>query len=564
MPITLEAGAGCLDVASEINGLLTPTTCTGGPSQQWRVHPTGEIQSVSTGVCLAPTLALFRNSPRYATTMACINADARAWTLSPAGELRIGSSCLTTSGTGSTIVLSACNGSIAQHYTPRLAADTSLEATFGFGQKRRSAGHATQHVPLVRVYVNYTLGPSGGLAHGVAYYEDLIFGTGFPRLNGFLDAASSGLFQWIDGGHFGPFDRPTTDSGCDTGPVLQDIISTSLAGRLDLARFDLDRDGTVRHDELQFMVIGNCGGRIAGAARTVGCIDGLDSGTRNLRACPGYVAEIEDEVQFATLAHESLHTLGAGDMYGLGSERASTMAATIWIDAGPDATHTLMLDAWHRFQLGWNRPRVVSLDLAQPTSGTLSLDGDPNYQSSLILGTPNTYFFLERRSQIGYDADGRGDGVAMWRIGPGVDEVALYNPATNTIGNGPYLQGSDSAVLQFPDGHGVTVVTQGSLSGSLNVSWSWPTTMSLSIVENSHTSVSTNITVTGTNHFSGAPLTAGTVWLDGNQISVLGRPFDYPVRLIYTCFRGLCTVRPRLQTFTVKAPGYEDATFSRF
>jgi M6 family metalloprotease-like protein len=493
------------------------------------------------------------------------------WVPSPKGELRSQDSCLSAASSG--IVANTCDGSGAQHWKPRLApATSSLEDQYGFGEMRRRDGQTTQAVPLVRVYVNYQLMNTGVLTHPVQYYEDRILGSRDFAINAYLADVTSGQFRWADAGHFGPFNDTTHTSGCDTGVVLGEVLTTFMERSLDLATFDANRDGTVDHHELQFMVIGNCGHRVAGAARFVGCLDRLDSGPGGLRVCPGSVAEIEDQVVFATLVHESLHTLGAYDLYpliaGVGTSLMGyTINVTVSEDPAENVNLTFMLDAWHRFQLGWNHPVIQPLVAGQISRGTVSLAGDRNWHSSLILGTPDNHLLFEQRDQTGYDANGCERGIVTWlveRTPPPAEKThRITTPdATNRWLYCPYFDPSHGVVgYGLPDGRTLAVWATGTF-GSLSMSWVVGGTLDITVIEHSSTSTTATITVEARDHETGMRF-PGKVTVDGTQAGNTDQPFEYEHKLELRCQFGQCTSVYRNRQFAVTTPGHDTATFVR-
>ncbi len=587
MPLVFESPSGCLDASTtDLYGFLVPAACNGSTSQKWRSHPTGELQSASSGSCIVwgPKVIGRKGGAIRTGTFLDACSVGQPWVPTPTGELRSGGSCLSATA-GSIVVAAACDRSAAQHWKPRLAPPTSsLEDQYGFGAMRRQWKHTSQAVPLMRVYMNYRLMNSGVLAHSLAYYEDRILGSRGFAVNAYLADVSSGQFRYEDAGHFGPFDDETHHGGCDTGVVLEEVLATFMDHSIDLAAFDTNRDGTVDHHELQFMVIGNCGGRTAGANRHVGCLDNLDSGPGHLRACPGdRVAEIEDLVEFDTLAHESLHPVGAEDLYPdpfSVPEGLSVMGATINQISAPDSNTSLMLDAWHRFRLGWNHPIIESLAANQLSHGTVSLTGDRNWHSSLIVGTAGSYHLFEPRDLAGYDANGGFAGILVWSFDAALTRPTStrpsyrdydgnnwvssrgVTPAQGQIGYNSTSGGVHGVVLT--DGRTLAVWATGT-AGNYSLSWVVGGTLDITVIEHGehNTSTTANITIEARDHETGMRF-PGKVTVEGQVVGNTDLPVDYNRRLDLSCNQfGQCTVVYRPLQFAVTAPGHDTATFMR-
>ncbi|MFO0727945.1 MAG: hypothetical protein U1E65_29465 [Myxococcota bacterium] len=559
MSITLTSQVGCLEASStDGDGLLVAGPCAyGNPTSEWRLDIDGVLQNVATGSCLNWETIPASPAPVTGAHLGDCNFTTTRWSATPRGELRLGAQCLTprySFWSGPSLELAACDGSPAQRWTRALVPDRTPAAAFGFGAMRLAAGQVTPTVPLVRVYVDYTAAPtSTGLAMPISYYENLIFGSSFPSLNGFLLDASSGRFQWADGGAFGPFEDPTDATGCDSAAGIQRILQTYLAERIDLASFDADGDGIVTQGELQFMVIGNCGGRIAGATRPLGCMGGLDSGPSDLVVCPGWVTEIEDQVQFATLAHESMHPLGAIDLYmtATPSEGFTTMSDTIWPIFGAYAQTTVMVDAWHRLQFGWDRPLIPLFSRGVTTIGDVPMDGDRNLSSVLIGSTPSNYVLFEKRTRVGYDSNLRGEGVVAWLVAPGAVPCAM-DLTRGACGFHDFSTGSEPMGSVLTAGGQAAVFVTGSpgTGGSMALHWRLNAPMNL-VVNQSRSGYTFTLQANTTDPSTGVLIPA-TVKLGTTVLSASNRKFKYT----------MSSAQTRPLTLTVSATGYRDATFT--
>jgi M6 family metalloprotease-like protein len=267
------------------------------------------------------------------------------------------------------------------------------------------------------------------LAHPVSYYDNLLFGSTFPSANQYYAEISLGKFQWVKTQEYGVFGQqlPSDGSGADSAQNLNRIVTLAAAQGFKFAPFDTNHDGKVTPDELALMMISDNGGRIAGANRGLNPVCVPEDG--GVQVCSqtnnSGVAEIEDEVQFATLVHEMSHSLGTVDLYGNRSldYGASLMGPTI--ENGADLVHTWWLDPWHRHQLAWTDGSPRDFDLRQMPLGTITAaETLPRGRAAFLWDSSrgsSEYFIAEYRNQSGYDRDAHDQGIAIWYVNEKTD-----------------------------------------------------------------------------------------------------------------------------------------------
>ncbi|MBD5797084.1 metalloprotease [Bacillus pseudomycoides] len=124
-------------------------------------------------------------------------------------------------------------------------------------------------------------------------------------------------------------------------------------------------------------------------------------------------------------AHELGHSFGLPDLYGTNNHVGglSIMANGAWNslqgeEQGATPDH---MDAWSKVKLGFVTPTVVN------TTNNFTLNAIPNnYNVLKIPLKDNTYFLVENREKVGYDASlpTNSGGIAVWHI----DESMINDP----------------------------------------------------------------------------------------------------------------------------------------
>jgi M6 family metalloprotease-like protein len=288
------------------------------------------------------------------------------------------------------------------------------------------------------------------------YYNQLIFGPGFPNIADYYWENSSNRFTWQSAGTLGPIratDVPGTseDESRFAGGMFDSFDARGrrvsegrrMAARalttavtqlgFDLARYDTNRDGTVTTDELSILMI------------HAGIDDNEGAANRSMEparvhpagspvATESRIAIAGDGASFTSIAHEIFHSLGANwDLYGSGSHSSGLTLMGDTIGGGREVRGTFHLDPWYKMRLGWIAPRIVPLnnngDVTEISAPQVVDPRDPSTRFTrrpvlLYDATKGTgeFFIVEYRNAAalggGYDrfSDWRGNtsGVAVW------------------------------------------------------------------------------------------------------------------------------------------------------
>jgi len=318
------------------------------------------------------------------------------------------------------------------------------------------------------------------LQHDAAYYNQKVFGPGYPnvvdyyKVNSYFapyTARGGHGFTWSKAAIVGPIVTHFRPSST-TEQRLPSLKIEAAKNGFDFSRYDRNRDGRVTASELGILLVDNF---TTGGGRTINtesCTNVPVPGRRKrISVCTGG-SFVGHDASLATFAHELSHLLGTIDIYGSSclSKGLSLMSCTGY--EGPllkyKANETFLLDPWHRSRLGWLKPRIYSITTAgsallrEPTE----LYGESYNAGPIILYDPRKgfqeYFILEYRAQqrskkvrgytsddaYGYDADVPEDGVAVWHV--------RTTPAGNLIKIPDRIGGTVySAVVISPPRHGL-------------------------------------------------------------------------------------------------------------
>jgi len=296
------------------------------------------------------------------------------------------------------------------------------------------------------------------------------------------------------------------------GPTTPGLVrqAADRAGALGLFNpglYDANGDGKVTQDELALIAIAasaNVTSDECGANRWPMPFTVPGSGvTVDL----GLAASTNDNVSFATLAHELTHQLGARDINGAccNSYHQTLMSCTCGVGANDASTYHL--DPWHRLREGWTAPKIVSL--TNPGSSdvlrSLAINSLDDKQPILLfdprrydLSTrQGEYFLLEYRNPtlagVNYDLNTSGRGVAIWHVktdvdGNTVDVASQCAPSSNEPacftagapgdthgGNAPWTAFNGSIPLKWIDGTSagvnVLIAPDGPSSSQVYVEW---------------------------------------------------------------------------------------------
>ena len=342
---------------------------------------------------------------------------------------------------------------------------------FGYASMRVEGHRAHFERPLLIILAEYS-DRSFRPAHTSEFYNNFIFGPGFPNIRDYFSEVSSGTFTWAKAWSdvIGPFeipDDPSTDWDESRRSCWwddKDDMHPSCAGRPGLDKreylfpqaaiktadkkssfpfssFDDDGNGQLTNSEIGIAIVeaAPATGNNGGSSRWIGeRRDGTDSysvgdGT-TIEALQ--VVGFAEGVGFDTIAHELAHLLGTEDIYGATSRswQLSIMSSTI-DRSSEDTKETYHLDPWHKIQLGWVKPRIRSTEKLIDSTECMQLPAQDDARP-LVLYDPsrgtNEYYLLENRDpksgRLKYDGDipGSSGGIAVWYVQTDPDGSLKY------------------------------------------------------------------------------------------------------------------------------------------
>ncbi len=313
----------------------------------------------------------------------------------------------------------------------------------GYDTMRVYGAQARGTRPLLSIMLNFT-DVQFAADRQSSYFRDRLFSNSTHNAARLFREMSGGRFGWSNAGVLGPFvyrDDPATGAnegrfGCSLGypggapapypcggtsanerVARRKAIEMAFANGFNFAPFDTNRDGYVKANELQVMVI-SAGNSAATRTADWECVSPGAGST--VQVCPGWIPSTSQSTNFATMAHELAHALGTIDIYG--SKQDHNRGGSL---QGPsDFDEGLHLDPWHKIQLGWTEP--VIYDVAQPGSCAILdaayVGGDTpgnNRRPILLFDSRRTngdYFLLEHRARGGADEHVTGDGLMIWQL----------------------------------------------------------------------------------------------------------------------------------------------------
>lgn len=340
------------------------------------------------------------------------------------------------------------------------AAEERIEAAEG---TPATTPPATGTQDVLVVLVEFT---DQALATSAADWADLFFGPDQSVADYYADA-SFGALDLVpapetqgtvdDGVVVVSLPRTHPDSANNYGlfaPVARQAIQAAGA-TVDFAAHDDDASGSLSPDELHVGLV------LAGTEAAQGCasptlwahrgslgtpatVDGVTVGDEEVNG--GYFSGGELQcpngpLQQATVGiwvHEFGHDIGWNDLYDLDGSSAGVDAWSVmgshWqaLDGEPIGTRPPLPDPFHRMQVGWLTPTVVSapsddvaVASAAATGEALQVGDNPDGVDIGFLGGGGTgeYFLVENRRPEGYDVALPGCGALVWHI----DESAFSN-----------------------------------------------------------------------------------------------------------------------------------------
>lgn len=304
--------------------------------------------------------------------------------------------------------------------------------------------------PLLLIIAEFEGGLTNNL-RGPAYFDQLFFDQGATQsVTGFFHENSNGRFHWVKAGIAGPLKFPASEQLELLGDFryYSNIIArVIISNAFNFKPYDLNRDGTVRSDELQIVVINN-EAAASGGARTTSCVMSNVMGTDfNVCVDGNRLASINHQSSFSTIAHELTHTLGPSqDLYNSGclNDKVTILSCT----GGPDDTRTWHLDPWNKMRLGWSEPRlmlantggVVSLPAAHLRKSAAPVIVYNQFDYLNVTQGVDRFFIIEYRSPKSYDRNVLSDGVVVWQVlhtNKTIFPVAATGAYDNETGWGP-------------------------------------------------------------------------------------------------------------------------------
>ncbi len=320
-------------------------------------------------------------------------------------------------------------------------------------------------IPVVIICGEFKTAPPFPPGFSTALVEQFVFGPQEPSIDGMIRNASGNHVRLRRAGPgVTPIIRNLDPSPSGTSAHIPAYFA-GIQG-FDFALFDTNHDGVVQNNELVIISIFNTTDGLGQTDPDV-TFDTNIAGDlfRGITiSCP--IATVSYTALWPVLAHEFCHTLGALDLYG--PKIPCYALGTTLMSCSPTVQSPgpgfVMLDAWHRMRLGWQRPRVFDVS-TYPAAAVIDV-AQINNISSIFQRPPvlltdaahadTEFYLLEARSRTwnggpvfnvgepgaGYDSDfaggsNNGSGVAFWscavnasgdayahiQIGPGQDGV---------------------------------------------------------------------------------------------------------------------------------------------
>jgi M6 family metalloprotease-like protein len=335
--------------------------------------------------------------------------------------------------------------------------------------------------PLVVILAQFR---TNQLAGNSNYYDGFVFnrfGTNYPNAVDYFSENSNGRFTFARAGVIGPLvftnnsdQLPPNNTQLEDQLFQSNIIHRAMISELfPFEDYDFNADDKVTDDELEILIFSQGFGYIGGS-RPFGSVQPLNSSI----SLTGSLAHVGSTSSFYGLAHELSHELGTADIYGANQQLNSQVSMMGAAPAGC-CLLTYHLDPWHKMQLGWSRPRVLSMLVG----GIITLPAAQLQRTNapVILWHPDrgltNFFMLEYRSSNssfgpGYEQDLASSGVAIWQIRHNTDgsktpadvpslavtgsvERAIFNLAAPDLargGNQLWGSGTNTPPLPWLDG----------------------------------------------------------------------------------------------------------------
>ncbi|AZR74435.1 hypothetical protein BBF96_14195 [Anoxybacter fermentans] len=269
-----------------------------------------------------------------------------------------------------------------------------------------------------------------------AYWEEMLAGENNPySMVKYYEHISYGHFSLEIG--FSPVVKVSKDieyygedEGTNHNPRIKEAIDEALdilaEQNFDFSPYDADNDGNLDHVIFIQAGPGQEGGAPSWAIWSHRSSHRYAIPGTNY-SLDGYTIQPVDG-NVGVFCHEFGHDLGLPDLYdrdysSSGVGRWALMAGGSW-NGTPSGTMPAEMIAFHRMQLGWLTPTVVTTDMTGVEIP--NLEDNPFALKVWTEGKAlNEYFLIENRQPVGFDEALPGDGLLIWHI----------NEANSTIQN---------------------------------------------------------------------------------------------------------------------------------
>jgi M6 family metalloprotease-like protein len=273
--------------------------------------------------------------------------------------------------------------------------------------------------------------------HTTSYYETLLFSKNTKSLYTFFNENSGSKLKVLNNGFYSSilnntynmkaYGEDTSGVGSDNNPgdlalwVVEKLDNASF----DFSKFDANNDGLI--DALIVIHAGNAQEESANSDDIWSYKSQISYGkTGYYSTHDGY--KILDYMMLAetsplgTFCHEFGHILGLPDFYNTSTGLSTSgqwalMDSGGWVDNGDTPSH---LSAWSKKYLNWGDIKTLETKgINLEISPTEILNNDINnieFYKIDISNSPNEYFLLEYKKQIGFDIKAAGEGVLIWHI----------------------------------------------------------------------------------------------------------------------------------------------------
>ncbi|HEX2677885.1 MAG TPA: hypothetical protein VHM19_14630 [Polyangiales bacterium] len=273
------------------------------------------------------------------------------------------------------------------------------------------------------------------LVHTQAFFEQRVFGPGYPNVKDFYSAASKNRFTFHKVGSVQVQDRPT-DAALNTAAGVTSTMKVSDQRRARARQlayeagfrfkpYDANNDGRVDDSELLVLEIDNYDD---GGAQTGGvpCVKEADGST----VCNS-VSATGQKSELMNYAHEISHLLGATHLYGAWDQGVcnSYMETPESCTAGPsEGSAVYHFDPWNRRNWGWTAREFISnvstsgsAKLAPVSTITSALPAPPYELVQLKRGGTSTESLMieYRKADATYDRDVAAQGIVFWYLKEG-------------------------------------------------------------------------------------------------------------------------------------------------